>query len=205
MDPYEILGVERNASDAEIKKAYRRLSRIYHPDANVNNPNRAVAEEKFKEVQKAYETLMKERTSGAEKTFGDGAYGRTGDPHADTLRQAAINFVRYGRYQEALRVLSEIRPQDGWWHYLSAVCYRGLGDNMTAIKYAETATQMEPDNAEYRFFLNSISGGGFSYTDLSSRYGGMGRNTSSWCLEMCALNLCLNMCCTGGACCMPFV
>ena len=59
MDPYQVLGVSRSASDEEIKKAYRSLSRKYHPDANVNNPNKAQAEEKFKEVQQAYDQLSK--------------------------------------------------------------------------------------------------------------------------------------------------
>ena len=63
-DPYKILGVSRDANDDEIKKAYRKLSRIYHPDANVNNPNAKEAEAKFKEVQEAYEWIMKERQGG---------------------------------------------------------------------------------------------------------------------------------------------
>ena len=60
-DPYSILGVSRDASDEEIKKAYRKLSRKYHPDANINNPNKDQAEEKFKEIQQAYDQIMKER------------------------------------------------------------------------------------------------------------------------------------------------
>ena len=43
-DPYSVLGVSRNATDDEIKKAYRNLSRKYHPDANINNPNKEYAE-----------------------------------------------------------------------------------------------------------------------------------------------------------------
>ena len=65
MDPYQVLGVSRSASDEEIKKAYRSLSRKYHPDANVNNPNKAQAEEKFKEVQQAYDQIMKEKQQGS--------------------------------------------------------------------------------------------------------------------------------------------
>ena len=63
-DPYQVLGVSRDASDEEIKKAYRQLSRKYHPDANINNPNKAQAEEKFKDVQQAYEQIMREKEEG---------------------------------------------------------------------------------------------------------------------------------------------
>lgn len=79
-DPYSVLGVGRNATEEEIKKAYRALSRKYHPDANVNNPNKAQAEEKFKEIQAAYQQIMKERTSGYSSSsgYGGGGYGGSG-------------------------------------------------------------------------------------------------------------------------------
>ena len=72
-DPYSGLGVSRDASEEEIKKAYKALSRKYHPDANINNPNKDQAEEKFKEIQAAYQQIMKERTEGY--SYG-GGYGR---------------------------------------------------------------------------------------------------------------------------------
>ena len=75
IDPYQVLGVSRSASDDEIKKAYRSLSRKYHPDANINNPNKDQAEEKFKQVQQAYDQIMKEKQSGA---AGAGGYGSAG-------------------------------------------------------------------------------------------------------------------------------
>ena len=78
-DPYQVLGVSRSASDDEIKKAYRTLSRKYHPDANINNPNKAQAEEKFKEVQQAYQQIMHGREYGTSGSSGStaqsGSYG----------------------------------------------------------------------------------------------------------------------------------
>ena len=75
-DPYQVLGVSRDASDEEIKKAYRALSRKYHPDANVNNPNKEQAEEKFKQIQQAYQQIMDERQRGTSgSSYGSGSYG----------------------------------------------------------------------------------------------------------------------------------
>lgn len=73
-DPYSVLGIDRNASDDEIKKAYRRLSRKYHPDANINNPHKDEAEAKFKEVQQAYQQIMDERERGYTSGGRDGSY-----------------------------------------------------------------------------------------------------------------------------------
>ena len=77
-DPYEVLGVSRGASDDEIKKAYRKLSRTYHPDANINNPNKAEAEEKFKEAAEAYEVLSDPEKKSKYDQFGHAAFEQGG-------------------------------------------------------------------------------------------------------------------------------
>ena len=74
-DPYKVLGIERDASDEEIKKAYRSLSKKYHPDANINNPNKEKAEEMFKLVQEAYQQIIYERQHPYSTS---GSYGSTG-------------------------------------------------------------------------------------------------------------------------------
>lgn len=77
-NPYHVLRISRNASDDEVKRAYRELSRKYHPDANVDNPLADLAEERFKEVQEAYEEIMKEREGGASYGYGSGGASSRG-------------------------------------------------------------------------------------------------------------------------------
>ena len=72
MDYYKILGVEKNASEQEIKKAYRKLAQKYHPDVNKNNPD---AEKKFKEVSEAYEVLSDKQKRATYDQFGKAGPG----------------------------------------------------------------------------------------------------------------------------------
>ncbi|MDO5134317.1 MAG: DnaJ domain-containing protein, partial [Eubacteriales bacterium] len=120
-DPYKILGISRDATDDEVKKAYRQLSRKYHPDANVNNPNKDKAEEMFKLVQQAYQQVMYERqhpyassgygtgsgsyggagTSGQQQGYGPrpGA-GRPGGSSQTWQDENGTTYTYYGNYQD---------------------------------------------------------------------------------------------------------
>ena len=73
-DYYEVLGVDKNASDAEIKKAYRVLAKKYHPDMN---PGDAEAEAKFKEANEAYEVLSDSETKAKYDQFGHAAFDQS--------------------------------------------------------------------------------------------------------------------------------
>ena len=134
-DPYSVLGVSRDASDDEIKKAYRKLSRKYHPDANINNPNKAQAEEKFKEVQQAYEQIMKEREYGSSGNYNSyGGFGGFGTQGQNTYqdeeavrRQAAANYINSRHYKEAMNVLSSLQQRNGQWYYFDADGYMATG------------------------------------------------------------------------------
>lgn len=86
-DYYRVLGVDKTATSDAIKKAYRKLAKKYHPDANDNNPQ---AEAKFKEVQEAYDILSDEEKRKLYDQFGfaafDGSAGPGGRLHKNQSR-----------------------------------------------------------------------------------------------------------------------
>lgn len=207
LDPYSILGVSRNASDEEIKKAYRRLSRKYHPDANINNPNKAQAEEKFKEVQQAYDQIIKEREYGS-GAYGDpggfGGFGGFGGQAAggyqdeeSIRRQAAANYLQNGHYREAMNVLSSLKERNGQWYYLSAMADMGLGNNVNALNHIREAVRLEPDNMQYRMLLQRMEGGGTWYQEQQNPFGGMPMADDGLCMKWCLASMVCNICCPG--------
>ena len=94
-NPYEVLGVARDASDADIKKAYHKLVMKYHPD---RNPDDKSAEEKFKEVNNAFDILKDPQKRAAYDRFGDAAFaGGNALLGADTLSTGFVS--EEGRHQ----------------------------------------------------------------------------------------------------------
>ena len=199
-NPYDVLGVSPSASDDEIKKAYRDLTRKYHPDANVDNPLADLAEEKFKEVQEAYDTIMHERSSGSSGSYSYGgsssgssgsySYGgsssQSGAP--DPRLQAAVNYINSRRFREALNTLDQIPERSAMWYYLSGCANAGLGNNVLARDHAAQAVNMEPNNLQYRQLLNQLDFSSRRYQ--SSPYGagyggGYSCGTGNMCCDLC--------------------
>ena len=219
-NPYEVLGVSPNASDEEIKKAYRDLTRKYHPDANVDNPLADLAEEKFKEVQEAYDMIMKERASGntGGYSYGGGSnssyggsssygYGNTGGGYGnyqsaqqDPRLQAAVNYINSRRYREALNTLDQVPERSALWYYLSGCANAGLGNNVLARDHAAQAVNMEPNNLQYRQLLNQLDFSSRRYQN--SPYGngyGAGGSTCGTGNMCCDLFIADQLCeCMGG-------
>lgn len=195
-NPYEVLGISPSASDEEIKKAYRNLSRKYHPDANINNPNREQAEEKFKQIQQAYDQIMKEKQYGSSYGYaggyssGNGYAGRGGGSQESIQLQAAANYIANRCYDQALHVLNDIpfSQRGARWYYFSAVANAGTGNNMTAKQHGARAVELEPSNLEYRQFLQHLEYGGTWYSSMGQGYE-RPYSGSSWCLNMLLLNM----------------
>jgi molecular chaperone DnaJ len=222
-DPYRVLGLSPNASDDEVKAAYRRLAKQYHPDLHGGS---AEAEAKMKEINAAYSQIMNRSTGGSGPA--NGGYGRQGTGTAGGRQgyggwqgtgtaggwdswggwwnqqqtagaqespqmQAARNYINAGHYREALNVLEGIQERGARWYYYAAAANMGLNNNIAALNYARQAVNMDPANLEYRQLLHRLEYAGQSYQAAGRRYGMP--NLNSACTWLCLSQLLLSCCC----------
>ena len=177
-DPYKILGISRDASDEEIKQAYRRLAKQYHPDRNPGDP---VAAQKMQEVNAAYEQIKNPDKTRTADPFG----GYRQSQNEGQYRQAAYQYIRFRRYREALNVLQSDSKRDAQWYYLSALAHNGLGNQVTALEHIRRAVSMDPSNYTYLQALSAIENGGTAYRRQAGNYRGYawgGSSIGSLCL-----------------------
>ena len=193
-DPYKVLGVSPDASDDEIKKAYRALARKYHPDKYRDSDLADLASEKMKEVNAAYEEIQKMRAGGGKgRSQGTGGYSyTTGNTSSNPTYAQVRRLINSNNIDEAEKILLGVVEGDrnGEWNFLYGCVLLRRGHYTDAQRYFDIACSIEPYNNEYRAAQN----------ELRRRAGGYGNgyNTSSGgCsgCDVCSGLMCADCCC----------
>ena len=210
MDPYKVLGVGRDATDDEIKKAYRDLARKYHPDAYVNNPLADLAQEKMKQVNEAYDLIQKERAGGGSSYSGTNyqssnqTYQNTGRTYQNPYSHNSYGSGTFARIRQMIAMgnldgaeaaLNASAERSAEWFYLKGNISMRRGWYDDARQNFQTACQMEPGNMEYRSALNQMG-------NQNYYRGNVGRGGSVSGCDLCSSLLCADCCCEcmGGDC-----
>ena len=207
-DPYKVLGLTPDASDEDVKRAYRRLAKKYHPDLN---PGDQEAARRMQEVNAAYEQIKNPEKAGpqGQNPYGNAGYGGYYDPFGgyrqqshsgtqtgDQYQNAAYQYIRFSRYQEALNALQSSTDRNARWYYLSALANNGLGNQVTALEHIRKAVSMDPDNQEYLWALEQIEHGGNAYRQQAGNFRGFTFGGDP-CTNLCLCYL-MNLFCCGG-------
>ena len=231
-NPYQVLGVSPDASDEEIKKAYRELTKKYHPDLN---PGDEHAAQMMNDINAAYDQIK--NGTAAQQTapgggyqyqydgdaqrsgtayddfwntfFGNAAYGPYqraaygARTQEDPHMAAAANYIRNGAYLQGLNVLRDITPRTAQWYYYSAHANSGAGNNVIALEHARQAAQMEPGNYSYQELVRMLEQGGGWYERRQTSYGYPNYAGGGLCTRMCMGYMLCSICFGSGAICLP--
>ena len=175
MNPYEVLGIKPGASQDEIKSAYRKLVKQYHPDQYVDNPLKDLAEKKLAEVNQAYEMLKNNSgtSSSSYNSSSNNSYTNGESYSSDTAQYAEIRrMIQSGNNIAAETRLNSISNRNAEWHFLYGMVMLNKGWFDAAINNLETACRMDPNNFEYRQNLNNLRMRARSYTNTYRTTGG---------------------------------
>ena len=191
-NPYEVLGITPSATNEELKTAYRTLAKKYHPDNYTDSAMASYAEEKMKEINEAYDEILRIRTN--QQTSSGTSY--TSDPfdkHSATYKLIRETMNR-GDYNTAEMMLNDIIKDErsAEWYYLKGCILANRGYFFDALKNLDTACTMAPDNQEYAQARDRLR-------QTSNTYGNTYNQQSSGCnmCDVCSFLVCMDCLCRG--------
>ena len=118
-DPYKVLGVSPSATDDEVKDAYRKLAKKYHPDQYADSPLKDLADEKMKEINEAYDAITAQRKGGGAGRGYNGAYNNVGANGSSGFNDVR-SLIMSGRIADAEQILNGVPPErrNAEWYFL---------------------------------------------------------------------------------------
>lgn len=187
-DPYKVLGLEPGATDEQVKSAYKELVKKYHPDRYQNNPLEELAEEKLREINEAYDMIMKGNRSRDNSGYRQDA--RNIDPEYQKVRRS----IDMGNLKQAQDLLDNIpNKHTAEWLFLSGMISYRRGWYDDAMGKIQQAVSIEPSNPDYRQALDNLMSAGMMYRNQA--YGrGYSPNEAAMC-QACQCALCADCCC----------
>ncbi len=200
-DPYKVLGVSRDATEDEVKKAYRDLARKYHPDKYRDSDLADLAGEKMKEINAAYEQIQQERANGGgSQGHSNAQYGRSGvnsdAAGGNELYRRVRVAINNRQIDDAESILMGVTAEkrDAEWDFLYGTVLMCRGHYVDAQSYYDRACARDPYNAEYSQARDNLR-------RHTQRYnGGYYTTTSNSCsiCDICATLCCINCLCGNG-------
>ena len=202
-DPYGVLGLTPDASDEEVKHAYRQLAKKYHPD---RNPGDEHAAKMMNDINAAYDQIKNPPrqipTQNAYDPFR-GWYQQESQTHytnESPEMQAARHYVQSGSYHDALHVLNHMPPnqRNAAWYYLSAIANTNIGNRVLGYEQINQACRMDPNNEQYQLTKAQIEHHGQVYQQTQSDFHFTQFDPVRTCLPFC---ICMSLSnCLGGGC-----
>ncbi|MDP4119654.1 MAG: J domain-containing protein [Bacillota bacterium] len=156
-DPYQVLGITPNATDEQVKTAYREMAKKYHPDNYADSTLADFAKEKMAEINEAYDTILEQRKKGYSSQNSNDPFDVTGATHSRTGSYQYSNYrdvrslIANNRLDDADQILNgvPVPRRDAEWYFLKGMVFSRRGWVEQAYTHFQTACTMDPSNSEY--------------------------------------------------------